>query len=92
LAWSRRLADLVGDHISDLGGDDNLSTAELVLVKRARMINLQLEMLECKFAEQDGMATSAQLDDYQRAVGALAEYLSAKADDVEEAEFEEAEA
>jgi hypothetical protein len=38
------------------------------------------------------MATSAQLDEYQRAVGALAEYLSAKADDVEEAEFEEAEA
>jgi hypothetical protein len=63
LAWSRRLADLVGDHISDLGGDDNLSTAELVLVKRASMINRQLEMLECKFAEQDGMATSAQLDD-----------------------------
>ena len=77
LAWSRRLADLVSDHISDLGGDSNLSTAELVLVKRASMLTLQLEMLECKFADQDGMATSDQLNDYQRCVNTCRRTLEA---------------
>jgi hypothetical protein len=60
------MRDLVQDHLADLGGRDNLSTAELVLVKRASMLTLQLEMLECRFAEQNGMATSDQLNDYQR--------------------------
>ena len=71
LAWSRRLRDLVADHCSDLSGEDSLSTAELVLVKRASMLTLQLEMLECKFGEQDGMATSEQLNDYQRVTNTL---------------------
>jgi hypothetical protein len=47
LAWCRRLRDLVSNHVSDLGGESNLSTAELVLVKRAAMLTLQLEMMEC---------------------------------------------
>ena len=68
LAWARRLRDLVADHTSDLGGDDNISASERVLLKRAAMLTLQLEMLECRFAEQDGMATTLQLNDYQRAL------------------------
>jgi hypothetical protein len=67
----------VADHVSDLGGPDNLSTAELVLVKRASMLTLQLEMLECKFAEQDGMASSAQLNDFQRCVNTCRRTLEA---------------
>jgi len=77
LAWCRRLRDLVGDHVSDLGGTDNLSTAELVLVKRASMLTLQLEMLECRFGDQDGMATSVQLNDYQRCLNTVRRTLEA---------------
>jgi hypothetical protein len=75
LPWARRLRDLVADHVSDLGGD--LSTAETVLVKRAAMLTLQLEMLECRFAEQDGMATSLQLNDYQRGLNTCRRTLEA---------------
>ena len=71
LAWCRRLRDLVNDHTSDLSGEDNISTAEMVLVRRASMLTLQLEMLECKFADQEGMATSEQLNDYQRCTNTL---------------------
>jgi hypothetical protein len=70
-AWARRLRDLVCDHVSDLGGDDSLSTAEHTLVRRASMLTLQLEMMEHQFAEQDGMATSGQLNDYQRALNTV---------------------
>ena len=77
LPWARRLRDLVADHVSDLGGHADLSTAELVLVKRASMLTLQLEMLECQFAEQDGMATSGQLNDYQRCLNTCRRTLEA---------------
>jgi hypothetical protein len=76
-AWCRRLRDLVADHVSDLGGDTNLSTAELVLVKRASMLTLQMEMMECQFAEQDGMATTAQIDSYGRALNTCRRTLEA---------------
>jgi hypothetical protein len=74
-AWARRFRDLLRAHISDLGGDDNMSEAERSLVRRASMLTLQLELLEQKFADQDGAATSAQLGDYQRASGALRRIL-----------------
>jgi hypothetical protein len=77
LAWARRLRDLVADQTSDMGGDSNLSTAERVLLKRSAMLTLQLEMLECRFADQDGMATSEQLNDYQRALNTCRRTLEA---------------
>jgi hypothetical protein len=36
-----------------------------------------LEMLECRFADQDGMATSEQLNDYQRALNTCRRTLEA---------------
>jgi len=57
-AWCRRLRDLLRSHVSDLGGDDNLSQAERTLIRRASMLSLQCEMLEGKFAEAGGMATA----------------------------------
>ena len=62
----RRLRDLILAHTSDLGGSDNISAAEQSIVRRASMLELQLEMMETKFAENDGMATSHQLLLYQR--------------------------
>ena len=34
-AWMRRLRDLIADYVSDLGGEDNLSSSEMILVRRS---------------------------------------------------------
>lgn len=65
----RRLRDLISDHAADLGGD--LSTAEMALVRRAAMLQLQCEMMEARWSENNGEAGRRQLDDYQKCVGAL---------------------
>jgi hypothetical protein len=70
-AWMRRLRDLIADHVSDLGGEDALSTAELALVRRAAMLTLQLELMESRWNETNGEASPKSLESYQRAVGAL---------------------
>ena len=76
-AWMRRLRDLIQLHMSDLGGDDNVSEAERSLVRRASMLELQCELLEQRFAQAEGgAATSAQLADYQRAAGTLRRLLT----------------
>jgi hypothetical protein len=71
----RRLRDLIMLHESDLGGADFISAAERSLVRRASVIELQLELLEHRFAEAGGEATASQLMDYQRATGALRRIL-----------------
>jgi hypothetical protein len=70
-AWMRRLRDLIADHISDLGGEDRMSTAEMALVRRASMLCLQCELMEARWNENDGEASAKQIDTYQRCVGAL---------------------
>ena len=67
----RRLRDLVSDHISDLGGEDHISSSERTLVNRCAMLALQLEMLETKFADNDGVAGSDALNMYQRCLNTL---------------------
>jgi hypothetical protein len=69
-AWMRRLRDLISGHFSDLGGADNLSTAEASIIRRASMLELQMEMLESRFADNDGVATTDQLLLYQRTASA----------------------
>jgi hypothetical protein len=71
-AWMRRLRDLINDHVSDLGGEDMISSSEMILVRRASMLTLQLEMMESRWAsERDGVAGPKSLELYQRATGAL---------------------
>jgi hypothetical protein len=96
-AWARRFRDLLRAHISDLGGDDNLSQAEQSLCRRASMLTLQLELLEQRFADNNGEATSAQLGDYQRAANSLRRILESlglqrRAVDVTRRECEDREA
>jgi hypothetical protein len=67
----RRLRDLIADHVSDLGGEANLSSAELALVRRASMLALQCELMEARWQATDGEAPSRDLDCYQRVTGAL---------------------
>jgi hypothetical protein len=73
-ARMRRLRDLIGMHISDLGGEDACSAAELSLVRRASLLTLELEVLESKF-DQEGEASLKQLETYQRVAGSLRRLL-----------------
>ena len=71
--WARRMRDLMDLHLSDLGGPDAVSQAEASIVRRASVIEVELERLEAKFAAGD--ATPTDLDLYQRAAGNLRRLL-----------------
>src|SRR3974390_2073476 len=66
--WVRRARELIADHISDCGGEDNTSTAERSIIRRAAVLTVELERLELKFA-QAGEASADDLDLYIRASG-----------------------
>jgi hypothetical protein len=70
--WCRRLRDLVFAYESDLGGaDNNQSEGQRAICRRAAMLELQLEMLETRFAQNGGQASSDQLQLYQRTANSL---------------------
>jgi hypothetical protein len=75
-AWVRRAKDIIALHISDLGGEDNVSTAERSIVRRASVMTVELERLEAKFALA-GEASERDLDLYIRAAGNLRRLLEA---------------
>jgi hypothetical protein len=63
---------------ADLGGADNISQAEQVLVRRAAMLTLQLEMMEHRWATTaDGEASAKQIETYQRVSNTLRRHLEA---------------
>jgi hypothetical protein len=70
-AWMRRLRDLIDAHTSDLGGEDNITEGERRLVRRCAFLTLQLEMMETRWAANNGEASEKQLETYQRVTGAL---------------------
>jgi hypothetical protein len=70
-SFARRYRDLIAAHTNDLGGPDVISEAERALLRRACMLVVQCELLECKFAENDGQAADQQLMLYQRTVNTL---------------------
>jgi hypothetical protein len=49
-AFRRRLRDLIDAHVSDLGGWENISSAETALVRRAVVLIVELERRETVFA------------------------------------------
>ena len=63
--WVRRAKELIADHISDLGGEENTSAAERSIVRRAAVLTVELERMERQFALA-GEASSEQLDVYAR--------------------------
>jgi hypothetical protein len=65
-AWMRRLRDLIQGHLADGGGVEQLSMAEQSIIRRASMCELQMEMMETRFAENGGVASADQLNLYQR--------------------------
>jgi hypothetical protein len=76
-AWMRRLRDLIADAVSDLGGAANISSAEMILIRRAAMLTLQTEMMEAHWAENEGEASSKSLETYQRTTNTLRRTLEA---------------
>ena len=75
-AWARRMRDLIGLHLSDLGGADAVSEAEKSIVRRVATLTVELERMEAGFAEA-GEAQPEQLDLYQRTAGNLRRLLEA---------------
>ena len=73
-ARMRRLKDLIGGHVADLGGRDLISEAEFCLVRRAAILTLELELLEAKFEAHDG-AKVQELECYQRVASSLRRLL-----------------
>ena len=66
-AWSRRYRDLVVRHISDLGGRTELSEAQLSLVRRAAALACELESMEARMSQGEGI----NLDSFGRAASHL---------------------
>jgi hypothetical protein len=50
-AWSRRYADLIAGHVSDMGGRDMISEAQFSLIRRASAIEVELEVLEGRLSQ-----------------------------------------
>jgi len=73
-ARMRRLRDLIAAHVSDLGGPDACSQAELSIARRAALLTLELEVLESKFEANDG-ASLKELETYQRVSSSLRRLL-----------------
>jgi hypothetical protein len=73
-AWIRRAKDVITLHVADLGGVENISTAELSLIRRAAALTVELEMMEASWADA-GQATPAALDLYSRTAGNLRRLL-----------------
>src|SRR6516162_1251115 len=70
-AWSRRYRDLIVGHVSDLGGRDMLSEAQLSLIKRASTLELELEQAEGRLSKGEQI----DLDCYGRAASHLRRIL-----------------
>src|SRR5665811_1175457 len=74
--WARRLRDLIGLHLSDLGGEDMASEAERSIIRRVATLTVELERMETSFALA-GEAQPDQLELYQRVSNTLRRHLEA---------------
>jgi hypothetical protein len=70
-AWSRRFRDLISAHVSDLGGVPAISAAQLSLIRRASAIEIELERMEGKLAQDEAV----DFDLFSRATGHLRRVL-----------------
>jgi hypothetical protein len=68
--WARRLHDLIANHVADLGGPNNVSQSQFVLVKSAANIVIVMEQWELDFAKE-GTASFPALMAYQTIANSL---------------------
>ena len=73
--WVRRLKDLIALHVTDLGGDQNVSEAERAIIRRAAVIITELERMERDFARSEGAPGLAELETYQRMANTMRRLL-----------------
>jgi hypothetical protein len=66
-SWYRRFKDIVELHISDLGGHEHLSEAQLSLCRRAATMEVELERLEGQLS----LGVEVDLDGYSRVTNTL---------------------
>jgi hypothetical protein len=71
--WARRLRDLTAMLIADQGGDDVISAAKMAIVRRAAIIQVELELRELRFADEE--PSYLQLEQYSRISGNLRRML-----------------
>jgi hypothetical protein len=74
--WARRFRDLIAHHVADLGGEGNVSQAQMSLIRRAAALTVELERWEGRFAAEDG-APADELDKHQRCTNTLRRTLEA---------------
>jgi hypothetical protein len=75
-AAMKRLAAHVGAHVSDLGGDANISHSERVLVQRAAMLTLLTEMVEEQIIRSNLQISERELQSYCGSTQQLTRILS----------------
>jgi hypothetical protein len=68
--WARRFYDIVDLYARDQGGDDRLSEARRSIIRRCACLQVELELLETRFALAGG-AEPGTLDLYQRTANSL---------------------
>jgi hypothetical protein len=73
--WYRRLRDLLNLHVSDMGGEDIVSTAEHSIIRRVAAITVELELIERRMALKGKGASADDLDLYFRGAGVLRRLL-----------------
>jgi hypothetical protein len=69
--WTRRWWDLVQSHLSDLGGEEMASAAQIALCKRAATLEIELERQEAILSS----GGTIDLDAFNRASGGLRRIL-----------------
>ncbi|WP_429912887.1 hypothetical protein [Glycocaulis sp.] len=72
--WARRYKEVLASHVSDKGGDSEVTAAELAILRRAAAITVECERMEAEFASA-GQADPKALDLHQRASGSLRRLL-----------------
>jgi hypothetical protein len=75
-AWMRRFRDLIAAHEADLGGRDVLSEGQRAIIRRAALLQCQLELMEGRFAQNDsGEVSVKSLEAYQRSSSTMRRLL-----------------
>ncbi len=74
--WPRRFRDLIQLHLSDLGGPEVCSEAQVSLVRRVSTLEIELERLEFEFARPDRTAGNRALDRYSMLANTLRRLLT----------------
>lgn len=72
--WARRARDLVAQLVMDRGGEDRVSEAERMILRRAAVLAVEAERLEQRFANA-GEASAQELDLYQRTANSMRRLL-----------------